>query len=296
MVECAVCGQPVDGAHVLCSACAGQIAPDVDLCPEQIVSRVTAPSDAALVDPWGRVHRIADTTVVGRQVASDGIAILSSSVSRRHAELRHDPTLDTFVLRDLGSTNGTVVGDIEIDAPTALRPGDRVTFGTVGFYFVADTVSLTPELEPAHQTVRPADFVAPAPAPGEDTLVGLPTAPIRVVEASGGGGGFVEVMGRRVQLTPSQLELVRILIDRMQSEAHQPEPVRGFVHSTELIARLPWDTPHPTDNHLKQLVRRVRRALVKAGVGNLIHSQHRLGYRLRVVPSPPAGPPASRPG
>jgi DNA-binding response OmpR family regulator len=70
----------------------------------------------------------------------------------------------------------------------------------------------------------------------------------------------------------------------MADEAHQPDMVRGFVRTSELIADLSWDTRDPGDNHVKQLVRRVRRALIKAEIGDLIESRHRFGYRLRAIP------------
>ena len=69
------------------------------------------------------------------------------------------------------------------------------------------------------------------------------------------------------------------MIRRMASEAHQPELVRGFVRSSELIADLSWDTREPSENHVKQLVRRVRRALIKSEIGDLIESRHRFGNR-----------------
>jgi DNA-binding response OmpR family regulator len=70
----------------------------------------------------------------------------------------------------------------------------------------------------------------------------------------------------------------------MVEEAHQPELVRGFVRSSELVGNLSWDTREPGDNHVKQLVRRVRRALMKADIGDMIESRHRFGYRLRAIP------------
>jgi len=54
---------------------------------------------------------------------------------------------------------------------------------------------------------------------------------------------------------------------------------------SELIADLSWDTREPSENHVKQLVRRVRRALVKSDIGDLIESRHRFGYRLRAIPA-----------
>ena len=106
----------------------------------------------------------------------------------------------------------------------------------------------------------------------------------RLHEPTGGGGGLIEVDGKQVQLTTTQFELMALMIRRMASEAHQPELVRGFVRSSELIADLSWDTREPSENHVKQLVRRVRRALIKSEIGDLIESRHRFGYRLRAIP------------
>ena len=103
-------------------------------------------------------------------------------------------------------------------------------------------------------------------------------------EPTGGGGGLIEVDGKQVQLTTTQFELMALMIRRMASESHQPELVRGFVRSSELIADLSWDTREPSENHVKQLVRRVRRALIKSEIGDLIESRHRFGYRLRAIP------------
>ena len=103
-------------------------------------------------------------------------------------------------------------------------------------------------------------------------------------EPTGGGGGLIEVDGKQVQLTTTQFELMQLMIKRMAAESHQPELVRGFVRSSELIADLSWDTREPSENHVKQLVRRVRRALIKAEIGDLIESRHRFGYRLRAIP------------
>ena len=119
----------------------------------------------------------------------------------------------------------------------------------------------------------------------ERTDVGLPEMRFRLHEPTGGGGGLIEVDGKQVQLTTTQFELMALMIRRMAAEAHQPELVRGFVRSSELIADLSWDTREPSENHVKQLVRRVRRALIKSEIGDLIESRHRFGYRLRAIPT-----------
>jgi pSer/pThr/pTyr-binding forkhead associated (FHA) protein len=53
------------------------------------------------------------------------------TVSRFHAELRYVD--DGWMLRDLGSMNGTYVNDLRITTTVRVRPGDRVAFGAVRF-------------------------------------------------------------------------------------------------------------------------------------------------------------------
>ena len=118
----------------------------------------------------------------------------------------------------------------------------------------------------------------------EKTDVGLPLVNVVLQEPTGGGGGLFEVDGRQVQLTTTQYEFIVLLVRRMADEPHQPTLVRGFVRTSELIADLSWDTKDPGDNHVKQLVRRVRRALIKGEIGDLVESRHRFGYRLRAIP------------
>jgi hypothetical protein len=50
------------------------------------------------------------------------------NVSRQHAELR--PRGGSWVLTDLGSTNGSSVNGRRIDAPTVVKPGDEIELGT----------------------------------------------------------------------------------------------------------------------------------------------------------------------
>ena len=134
-------------------------------------------------------------------------------------------------------------------------------------------------------TVRQlAAHVTPSFDEREDTDVGLPTVDLRLVEPTGGGGGLLEIGEVSVKLPPSQLELLGVLARRMTSDEHQPPQVRGFVRSSELIASISWDAKDPDDNHLRQLIRRLRRTLVKANFGDLIESRHSFGYRLRVIP------------
>jgi len=64
-------------------------------------------------------------TVAGRSVDAD-IFLDDVTVSRRHVEFIREG--DEFVVRDIGSLNGTYINRTRIDAAT-LRPGDEVQIG-----------------------------------------------------------------------------------------------------------------------------------------------------------------------
>ena len=288
---CPVCQQRPAEVGLLCEDCRDELSSPIKVTPEQIQLHGTTPTTAALIDAWGRPHRLEPETTIGRQVDGSGLAILEPSVSRNHATIVSDPT--GWTLRDLGSANGTYCSDRHIEGSTQLKEGDRVRFGHIAFFFVGDVSRLpVPKVQrTATATIRPVlDTHLPAPRTfdieeqEERTDVGLPTMGFKLHEPTGGGGGLIEVDGKQVQLTTTQFELMALMIRRMVAEAHQPEIVRGFVRSSELIADLSWDTREPSENHVKQLVRRVRRALIKSEIGDLIESRHRFGYRLRAIP------------
>ena len=65
-------------------------------------------------------------TSIGRDETND-VFILDSGISRHHASLTLQGT--NYVLRDLGSTNGTFVNDQRLAAPRALKTGDVVLLG-----------------------------------------------------------------------------------------------------------------------------------------------------------------------
>jgi pSer/pThr/pTyr-binding forkhead associated (FHA) protein len=290
-MRCVLCDQWPASTGLMCEECHDELSGVGSITPEQILSHAARPSDAALIDLWGRPWRLDDRTLIGRDMTS-GLTILESSISRHHAQIGRDLATGHWILRDLGSSNHSALNDQPVTEPTTLRAGDRITFGAIGFYFLPHVGDLPPvTLDPkAHATIRPAERAAPAEADAspfterEITNVGLPTMRIRLHEPSGGGGGIVEIRDHKVQMTATQFELFRVLIQRMVAEAHQPSVVRGFVRSSELLAELSWDTHDPADTNVKQLVRRTRRVLIKAEIGDLIEARQRFGYRLRVVP------------
>jgi pSer/pThr/pTyr-binding forkhead associated (FHA) protein len=290
-MQCRACeAQPVE-TGLLCEDCREAIAGPFWLIPEQIVDSRIRPTRAILIDAWGRPHRLDAASVVGRRVARAGLLVLDATVSRSHAELTWNEPADAWTLTDLGSTNGTVVDDEPITGTVSLASGARVVFGQVGFYFVADAPVLPAiELDPSFSATVPTTDAGPGVDVTTDwedigTAVGMRSLRIRLAEPTGGGAGFVEVGNKRVTLAGIQFELMAALVKRMLDDVHQPQLVRGFVRSTELIETLSWDTSQPTHDHIKQLVRRVRRVLTRANIGDLIEARYRFGYRLRVIPT-----------
>ena len=204
--------------------------------PEQIQLRISRPTDAALLDPWGRVHRLEARTLVGRQIEAQGLAILEPSVSRHHAHLTFDNGV--WTIRDLGSANGTFHDDKLVESPVAVHDKDRVRFGHIAFYIIEDanklpvprltrttTTTIKPPNVPLTQLTKQAEELAAAAAKPptdafeeeEHTNVGLPEMKFAMHEPTGGGGGLIEVDGKQVQLTTTQFELMALMIRRMAS-------------------------------------------------------------------------------
>lgn len=81
----------------------------------------------------GRTYTaMAPSTLIGRERAAGGVVLRDPNVSRRHAELFFDGR--SWHIRDLQSTNGTLVNDVDIDE-CALRDGDLITVGLMNLEF-----------------------------------------------------------------------------------------------------------------------------------------------------------------
>ncbi len=115
---------------------------------------------------------------LGRESNND-IVISDPEVSRRHVRLFLQGT--SYVIEDLGSTNGTSVSGQRLTGPFTLRPGDLITLGEgVSLLFestqpeIAATVVSTPYQAPA--TVTPPQ-AAPQGYSGQVPSQPLPTPP-----------------------------------------------------------------------------------------------------------------------
>jgi predicted component of type VI protein secretion system len=82
--------------------------------------------------------------LVGRDPGS-AVWIDSPKVSWRHARIVTSHAGAT--IEDLGSKNGTFVGDTRIEAPVALQHGDHVRIGRVGFVFRMETARQVTETD-----------------------------------------------------------------------------------------------------------------------------------------------------
>ena len=71
---------------------------------------------------------------IGRDPAN-GLRLSHDTVSRMHAELSHHGRL--WVLRDLGSTNGTTVNGRRVTGSIVVTDGDMVGFGSMNFRLTA---------------------------------------------------------------------------------------------------------------------------------------------------------------
>jgi serine phosphatase RsbU (regulator of sigma subunit) len=94
----------------------------------------------------GRRFTFEREVVLGRGEHAD-VRLDDTTVSRRHALVRPDG--DDWVVEDLGSANGTFVGEQRVDAPTRLAPGDPFRLGQLRLSFsLAATTQPPAEVRP----------------------------------------------------------------------------------------------------------------------------------------------------
>ncbi|MGE0548713.1 MAG: FHA domain-containing protein [Kofleriaceae bacterium] len=286
-----MCRQAPARTGVLCEDCCEELWTPTALTPQQVERSGSGGStQAALIDMWGRAHRLDPDIVIGRSSDHAALAVRESSISREHARLTLaplavDPSRPVWTLRDLGSVNGTFINDVQ-QQTARLRHRDKIRFGNVTMFFVDDATQLPP---PSPDVLNAATFRIPesrSSSTGVFDVVpaDLPSRSFQFQEPTGGGGGIVTIGAKRLQLSIPQFELIKMLADRMSAEANHPADTRGFVRASELLAELSLDARDPNENNIRQIVRRLRLVLIKAGIGDLIESRYRSGYRLRVTP------------
>ncbi|MBZ0213552.1 MAG: FHA domain-containing protein, partial [Nitrospirae bacterium] len=105
--------------------------------PAPTVAPVAAPGGPPrLVRPDGVEFALSpDGNTIGRDFACTIAWADQSSVSRRHAEIALEN--GAWIVKDLGSTNGTFVNGAKAAGPTRLNPGDTLILGQVTARFEA---------------------------------------------------------------------------------------------------------------------------------------------------------------
>lgn len=122
---------------------------------------------------------------IGRDLGND-IVINDAEISRRHARLVMQG--ESFVLEDLGSTNGTSVNGQKLSGSCLLLAGDAITFGEkviLGFELVLtnpDATVVAPR--PAPVQAAPQAPIQPRPQPISQPVMVPPPQPIRQAPVS----------------------------------------------------------------------------------------------------------------
>jgi hypothetical protein len=99
-----------------------------DMVPDQ--------ATATLKLPDGRRVVLEEATVTLGRLPECELALADTGVSRRHAEVRRGPD-STWLVADLGSTNGTKVNGLRISEARRLQDGDEITVGSTSVRFEA---------------------------------------------------------------------------------------------------------------------------------------------------------------
>ena len=89
----------------------------------------------SLVLPSGQRIPLGDRPVTVGRMSDCTIPLNDQNVSRHHAEIA--PTGGAYVVRDLGSTNGTMVNGTRIGGEQRLSDGDILSFGSTYVRFEA---------------------------------------------------------------------------------------------------------------------------------------------------------------
>jgi hypothetical protein len=130
--------------------------------------------------PKRSVPLVQDVTILGRDPACD-VVLDDQQVSSRHAQIVR--TDDGYTIEDLGSTNGTVVGDLELTGPHRLKDEDRIEIGSTRLAFSDSSTMIK-------------STVAASPAAAEQALRAQPEAKLRaLLEIAGALGGTIDLDG-----------------------------------------------------------------------------------------------------
>lgn len=121
----------------------------------------------------GRTYPLEKTEIsIGREIGSD-VFINEAEVSRRHARLTQQA--GTYLLEDLGSTNGTFVNGQRLMSPHLMQPGETILVGE-NTTLVFEVAPFDPNAPPISPPVQEA-IASPQPlTPVPEEVSSLPQA------------------------------------------------------------------------------------------------------------------------
>ncbi|EDY21402.1 FHA domain containing protein [Chthoniobacter flavus Ellin428] len=151
-------------------------------------------------------HELTDAEVTVGRVPDNSLQIEDISVSSHHATLTLGEGGD-YVLRDIGSTNGTELNGKEIprEEDHKLQDGDKIVFGKIEASYVSENPAEArplPEAEEVNAVVassskRPADFANASPFQKKKKKkdpVGTALIVLAVVAIIGFGGVIMAIL------------------------------------------------------------------------------------------------------
>jgi hypothetical protein len=292
MTCCAACEtRAPEAVGVLCRGCASQLVIGERRAPGIVTAREVAPA-AWLIDAWGQLHAIPAPCRVGRDRERCDVVIADLSVSAEHAELRRDR--DGWRVRDRGSSNGTSVGARARAKDAALPHRERIRFGSIGFVFWADATPPASEVPaPDVRTIVPATGAYQIES-GEGVRGVLRAARGHPLARAPGELEIRDASGRarRIALPRLQFQLLRALCEAAVEAADDQRS--AYVGSHELAATLPFQSPAPAPNHVRQVVATLRTTLERAELARaaLVEAREGLGYRITWKVEPLGAEPA----
>ncbi len=154
MPNCARCGRQMRDGAKFCSVCGATVSAALAVATPGTLALSQDDAAAFLLFPDGRRHVIHPSgAIIGRAAGCD-IVLPNDSVSTRHAEIARGDV--GYVLRDLGSRNGTWLNRQRLSGVQPLNSGDEIAFGEVLCAFgLAGATFLPSAAQPASPLLAP---------------------------------------------------------------------------------------------------------------------------------------------
>jgi Nif-specific regulatory protein len=151
-----------------------------------------------------------EDVVIGRDTAAT-VCINSRAVSRRHCTIRRDG--DQYVIRDLGSRNGTLVNGLPV-TDCVLRHGDRIGISESQFLFLDDLAGELPQGAEVTES-GPAEALEFATVLPAETLYRHPQRLLASLQSNQQGGNLQALLetNRKIAALRAPEELQQALVD-----------------------------------------------------------------------------------